>query len=135
MPKLRVAALMLLAVCAGCTDDPAPDPTAAPAPASPALSSTALPSAAPSSAAPSSAPAASGALKIPAPVEGELVRQVISRKNGAVAGETTVRAEAKAGQEYATRVACTATGPGRTLSYDVTSDGKLIAAAEDVPCD
>ncbi|MEV4348295.1 hypothetical protein AB0J83_27880 [Actinoplanes sp. NPDC049596] len=124
MPKLRVAVVVLLAVCAGCTTEPAPTAVTPPASSAPASS--------PST---SSAPTPATPVKVPAVAPGELFRYVISHKDGTVMGEGTVRAAPRANQEYFVQAACQSADPRRTFSYEVTSGGKRIAAAGARPCD
>jgi len=131
MPRPQHAAVLLAALAAvtltGCTNDPAPDPKPAASPGN----------------GPSPVPSVTGMppriLEPPPTVAGELSRRVLSSEDGQPVGATTVSGDARPGQEYDVRAACTSATPGKTLSVEVrsakpgASDAAL--AAFGIPCD
>ncbi len=78
-------------------------------------------------------------LKPPPVVAGELSRRVITQMDGHPAAETTLRRDARAGQQYWMHAACTSATSGKTLSVGVRSgrpgaSGEAFVTAE-IPCD
>ncbi|WP_229074499.1 hypothetical protein [Actinoplanes sp. DH11] len=64
---------------------------------------------------------------------------MLTQKDGHPAGETTLRRNARAGQQYGVQAACTSATSGKTLSVEVRSgrpgaSADPIATAE-IPCD
>ncbi|MEU7905329.1 hypothetical protein [Actinoplanes sp. NPDC049118] len=64
---------------------------------------------------------------------------MLTQKDGRPAAETTLRRDARAGQQYWVHAACTSATPGKTLSVEVRSgrpgaSDDAFAAAE-IPCD
>jgi hypothetical protein len=75
----------------------------------------------------------------PPVVVGELSRRVLTQKDGHPAGETTLRRNARAGQQYGVQASCISATSGKTLSVEVRSgrsgaSDDPVATAE-IPCD
>ncbi|MCO8275884.1 hypothetical protein M1L60_35430 [Actinoplanes sp. TRM 88003] len=106
----RLAAIATLAALGACSADPTPSPTPATSEASPVTSRPA---------APTTAAAAAKPVKVPAVADGELVRRVITIRDGVSHGQTTVRRDADRNREYMVQAACAAEDPARILTYVV----------------
>ncbi|WP_328474813.1 hypothetical protein OHA21_16210 [Actinoplanes sp. NBC_00393] len=70
---------------------------------------------------------------------GELSRRVVTQKDGHPVAETTLRRDARAGQQYWMHAACISATSGKTLSVGVRS-GRSGASDEahvtaEIPCD
>ena len=133
---LRVLAVVAVSVlgCAGSTD--VPEPTASTTPEKPATSTTAAGAAAASAPAPvASAGPRPADLQAPPKMPGELARQTFVRTSELQDNKTRIGGTPRTGQTYYLHAACTATVPGRTLTFQVLRDGDTVLASGDVDCD
>jgi hypothetical protein len=138
MSSSRTTALLIAvtaaATIAGCTNDPThgPKPSAS-------FDNGNRPSQIPSATTTTSSGIPLVRLVPPPASAGELSRRVLTQKDGHHASQTTLRRNARAGQQYWVHAACISATSGKTLSVEVRSgrpgaSDDAIADVE-IPCD